>query len=128
MRLCIDTGAYSALKKGEPSVADLLESAEEVLVSTVVLGELYAAFSLGGLERKNLQELRAFLGKPGVTICPVTDEIAQRYGTLVKTLRQQGTPLPTNDIWIAAAALETGCRLVTFDEHFTRIPTLLIET
>lgn len=127
MKLSIDTGAYSALKRGEQNVAEVLESADEVFVSTVVLGELYAGFGRGAFERRNLRELREFLDKPGLTLCPVTDEIAQRYGALVKTLSAQGTPLPTDDIWIAATAIETGSRLLAFDEHFARIPGILIE-
>ncbi len=127
MKVCIDTNAYSAFKRGEKAIAELLEGADEVLVSTVVLGELYAGFGLGALEQRNIRELRTFLDKPGVMVCPVSNEIAQRYGVLVKVLKRQGTPLPTNDIWIAATALETGSRLVTLDRHFASIPSMLIE-
>ena len=127
MKVCIDTNAYSALKRGNDAIAELLESADEVLVSTVVLGELYAGFGLGAQEQRNLRELRTFLDKPGVVVCPVSGEIAQRYGTLIKALKKQGTPLPTNDIWIAATALESGSRLVTLDAHFKSIPSMLVE-
>ena len=127
MKVCIDTNAYSAFKRGEKAIAELLEAADEVLVSTVVLGELYAGFGLGALQHRNSRELRMFLDKPGVVICAVSDEIAQHFGALLKVLRKQGTPLPTNDIWIAATALETGSRLVTLDGHFKSIPSMLIE-
>ena len=127
MKVCIDTNAYSAFKRGEKAIAELLEAADEVLVSTVVLGELYAGFGLGALQHRNSRELRMFLDKPGVVVCAVSDEIAQHFGALLKVLRKQGTPLPTNDIWIAATALETGSRLVTLDGHFKSIPSMLIE-
>ncbi len=127
MKVCLDTNAYSAFKKGEKAIAELLEVAEEVIVSTVVLGELYAGFGMGAQEHRNSRELRLFLDKPGIVVCPVSNEIAERYGVLVKVLKKQGTPLPTNDIWIAATALETGSRLVTLDAHFKSIPSMLIE-
>ena len=69
MKVCIDTNAYSAFKRGEKAIAELLEGADEVLVSTVVLGELYAGFGLGALEQRNIRELRTFLDKPGVMVC-----------------------------------------------------------
>jgi tRNA(fMet)-specific endonuclease VapC len=66
------------------------------------------------------------LDLPGVQLVTVDAFVADRYGILVKILRKMGTPIPTNDIWIAAAALETGSRLVTYDSHFDCIPGLLV--
>ena len=63
---------------------------------------------------------------PGVQVVNIDASVADRYGILVKMLRKMGTPIPANDIWIAAAALETGSRLVTYDSHFDCIPGLLV--
>ena len=71
--------------------------------------------------------LSAFRGQPGVVIIDTTDNIAQRYATIMATLRRQGTPIPTNDIWIAAAALENGGRMVAYDAHFEAVPGLIVE-
>jgi tRNA(fMet)-specific endonuclease VapC len=126
MKLSIDTNAYTALKNGNFELMRMLENAEELLISTTVLGELYSGFQIGSLTEKNLSELQIFLSKPGVHTIAVTDEIAFRYGYIVKTLRIQGTPIPTNDIWIAAATMETGSILLSCDKHFTHVPGLIV--
>ncbi len=126
MRLSLDTNAYSRLMRGHAPLTELLESADEILVSSTVLGELYAGFEMGSRKEANRRQLADFLALPGVEPLAITPDIAERYGMLVRHLLQQGTPLPTNDIWIASAALETGTRLVTSDAHFEQIPGLMI--
>ena len=122
MRICLDTNAYSAFKRGDADIIDLVETADEVAVPSIVLGELFAGFRIGSRARRNSAELDDFLHRPGVSVAGVTGAVAERYGMLVRQLRQQGTPLPTNDIWIAAVALERGAQLVTMDSHFDDIP------
>jgi tRNA(fMet)-specific endonuclease VapC len=125
VRLLIDTSAYAALGRGDPHVRALIETADEVIVSTIVLGELHAGFSLGTRKAKNVRELDEFLTKPGVTVLPPSRAIAERYGELIRFLPEAGTPLPTNDIWIVATALETGSRVLSLDAHFGSIPGIL---
>lgn len=125
MRVCLDTNAYSRMMKGHAPLTELLESAEEVLVPATVLGELHAGFEMGSRRDVNRRQLAEFLGLPGVETLAITPDMAERYGILVGQLARQGTPIPTNDIWIAAAALETGARLVTADPHFEHIPGLI---
>jgi tRNA(fMet)-specific endonuclease VapC len=126
MKVCLDTNAYSRLMGGHAPLTQLLESAEEVLVPVTVLGELYAGFEMGSKREANQRQLRDFLSMPGVETTVLTDSIAERYGILVGQLLRQGTPIPTNDIWIAATALETGARLVTYDSHFKHVAGLII--
>jgi len=125
MKVCLDTNAYSRLMRGHPPLAELLESADEVLVPATVLGELYAGFDMGARREANMRQFRDFLALPGVTTIAVTPDMAERYGILVNQLARQGTPIPTNDIWIAASALDTGARLVTYDPHFRHVQGLL---
>lgn len=122
MRLCIDTNIYSAFKRGNSEVISLLEEADEVFIPAVVLGELYAGFFQGMNQQKNLVELNEFLNTPGIDIIEINNSIAERYGNIVKILRQQGTPIPTNDIWIASAAIEKNARLQSYDKHFESVP------
>ena len=122
MRICLDTNAYSAFKRGDADLRDLVEAADEIAIPSIVLGELFAGFRMGSRARRNVVELEDFLRRPGVSVAAVTKAAAERYGTLVSKLKQQGTPLPTNDIWIAAIALERGAQLVTMDSHFADIP------
>jgi|694.fasta_scaffold114581_4 predicted nucleic acid-binding protein len=126
MRVCLDTNAFSRLMGGHVPLTQLLESCEEVLLSATVLGELHAGFELGSRRETNRRQLGEFLALPGVETIPVTTDIAERYGILISQLTRQGTPISTNDIWIAAAALETGSRLVTYDSHFRHVPGLIV--
>jgi tRNA(fMet)-specific endonuclease VapC len=121
MKISLDTCAYSRLALRSQPLIDVLDEAEAVFLSTVTLGELFAGFYLGTREKENRRELALFLEVPGVEIVNINSAIADRYGILLKQLRKQGTPMPTNDIWIAAAALETGSRLISYDSHFNNI-------
>ena len=126
MKLCLDTNIYSAFKNGNGKIRDILENADEILISVTVLGELYSGFQIGSLTEKNLIELDDFLSKPGVSIVEINKGIAFRYGFIIKELRKQGTPIPTNDIWIAASAMETGSILLSNDKHFKQVSGLLV--
>ena len=121
MRILLDTNAYSALKRGHEEVADRVRRAEEVMLSVVVVGELLLGFRLGTRFRKNVTELEAFLDNPYVSLLPVTLTSADRFARIMVTLRAKGRLIPTNDVWIAAHAMETGSELVSSDEHFEAI-------
>jgi tRNA(fMet)-specific endonuclease VapC len=125
MKICLDTCAYSGLAIQRAEIVRCVDDAETVFMPSVVIGELFAGFYLGGHEKQNCRELEAFLDLPGVQVVNVDFSIADRYGMLFKLLRKKGTPIPTNDIWIAASALETGSRLITYDAHFDCIPGLV---
>ena len=126
MRVCLDTNAYSALMRNQSGIQRCLEEATLIYLPTVVLGELYAGFNLGSRYAENCSDLDAFLELPGVEVVSPNREVAERYGYLVLDLRRQGTPIPTNDLWIAATTLETGARLVSYDAHFQQVPGLIV--
>ncbi len=126
MRLSIDTNIYSAFKNGNEKIRDILENADEILIPVTVLGELYSGFQIGSLTEKNLIELDDFLSKPGISIVEINKGIAFRYGFITKNLRKQGTPIPANDIWIAASTMDTGSILLSSDKHFKNIPGLMV--
>lgn len=127
IRLCLDTSAYSRLMRGAPRLQTKLEAADELLLPVTMLGEVYAGFQGGNRLEENLSLLAAFRRQPGVVLLETTENIAQRYAALVALLKRQGTPIPTNDIWIAATALENGGRLVAYDAHFAAVPGLIVE-
>jgi len=126
MNICFDTNAYSALMRGSDEVKKILERADSLIIPTVVLGELYAGFAAGTRKHENNQKLTAFLATPGIKVAQINQETAARYGALVRQLKIQRTPIPTNDIWIAAVTFETGAVLLTEDHHFSVIPLLEI--
>ncbi len=128
-RLCLDTSAYSNFQRGYPEVVEHIDRAEWIGVSSVVLGELWAGFLLGGHADRNARELAEFLEHPVVEVLVSDEEVARIYGEIVVDLRSKGKPLPTNDIWIAATAARSGATVLTFDAHFreiVRIGTLVL--
>lgn len=121
MRVLLDSNAYSHLKRGHPHAADIVRASEEVLLSPVVIGELLYGFRRGSRLDRNLRELQAFIDNPYVTVAPVGYTTADRYARIAAALRAKGRPIPSNDIWIAAHALETGADLLSADRHFAEI-------
>jgi tRNA(fMet)-specific endonuclease VapC len=116
----LDTSAYAHFRRGHADVVDLLATAEQLFLSAVTLGELEAGFILGSRADENRRALRDFLSEPFVTVVDVSDAVAVRYGALFASLRRAGTPVPTNDIWIASCALHVRAQLITFDSDFER--------
>lgn len=121
MKVLLDTNAYTALLRGHAGVADRVRKAEQVLVSTIVTGELLFGFRNGTRYDANRRELEDFLANPYVNLLPVTLVTAERFGRVAAALRKKGRPLPTNDIWIAAHAMQTGAELLSFDQHFGEV-------
>jgi tRNA(fMet)-specific endonuclease VapC len=118
---CLDTSAYSNFRRGNEEVAALLDRAEAVGVPTIALGELRTAFLLGRRREHNEAELATFIDHPAVEIFEVDAEVSRLYAEIVVDLRKAGTPVPTNDVWIAAIAARNGAVVLTCDEHFERI-------
>lgn len=122
MRVALDTNRYRDLCKGDKGTRTVLERAEEVLVPFVVVAELRAGFMVGGRGLENERVLRRFLGKPGVSVVYATEATTRTYADLFRQLRAQGTPIPSNDLWIAALVVEHNLLLLTRDDHFRHLP------
>jgi tRNA(fMet)-specific endonuclease VapC len=123
-KIVLDSNAYTRLLAGDEKVLDVVASTETVFMSIFVLGELQAGFSGGSKEWENRDVLKRFLLKPSVKILNATLETAEVFGSIKNTLRRAGTPLPINDVWIAAHGVETGSTIVTYDTHFKQVPGL----
>jgi tRNA(fMet)-specific endonuclease VapC len=121
VRLLLDTNAYTALRLGREIVAEQVQRSEQVLLSVVVAGELLFGFRHGSRYDENAGALREFLGDPNVTVLPITWTTAEIFGLLSAALRKRGTPIPTNDIWLAAQAMEADATLLSSDRHFGRV-------
>lgn len=127
-RILIDTNAYTAFKQGDQGVLEIIQHADLIGISAIVLGELTAGFAVGSKSKINLHELNLFLNTPRITIFPVDDVTPTFYARVYANLRKKGKPIPTNDLWIAATALQQGCKLCSFDAHFKAVDNLLIAT
>ena len=121
MRILLDSNAYSAFMRGNNEVRDLIRAAEEVLFSAIVVGEQLFGFRQGAHYERNLAELRSFFNRPYVSFVPVGPVTADRYSRVMAALKAKGRPIPTNDVWIAAHAMETGANLVSADRHFEHV-------
>ena len=125
MRLALDTNRYTDLRRGERSVSEAVALAEEVWLPFVVVGELRAGFAASAREASNESVLRRFLLKPQVGILYADDQTTHHYANVYRQLRNQGTPIPTNDMWIAALVLQHSLQLFSRDSHFDALPQLL---
>lgn len=121
-RICLDTSAYSRFCRGDASAVGIISEAKWLGIAAIALGELRTGFRLGSHASRNEEELRRFLSHPVVKVLDVDDEASRIYAEIMVALRHAGTPVPTNDIWIAAVAAREGATVVTYDEHFKLIP------
>ncbi len=124
MRLIIDTNRYSDLDSGNPEVSSRLQEAEELWLPLVVLGELRAGFLGGNRLDENLLALERFLMRPRTAILLPDVDTTVFYAEIFNALKKQGTLIPTNDIWIAAQAMQHDMTLDSRDDHFKRVPGL----
>jgi tRNA(fMet)-specific endonuclease VapC len=120
-RLVLDTSAYSHLRAGDSRVREFIASAEIVVMPATVLGELYGAFELGTRGRENRVVLAEFLAESFVIVAPASATVARHNGRRYAALRRAGTPIPVNDMWIAATAADQGGCLLTFDRDFEQV-------
>lgn len=127
-KVLLDTNAYVAFKNGQQDIVTILQYADMIGINTIVLGELTAGFLVGSKYKKNLTELNEFLASSRINIFSVDEATVAFYAKIYATLRQKGKPIPTNDLWIAATALQQGCKLCTFDKHFQTVENLVVIT
>ncbi len=120
-RYCLDTSAYSRFRRGHVEVVGLIDSAEWLGLPAIVLGELRLGFQLGSRANANEAELQEFLSSPVVDVLRVDSDVSRHYAAILVDLRRAGTPIPTNDVWIAATVANAGATLLTYDEHFAKI-------
>lgn len=116
--------------RGDPAVVELVDSAQWLGIPSIVLGELHAGFQAGPHGQRNDAELQRFLAHPVVEELPVDHNVARVFADIVQALRTKGTPIPTNDVWIAATSADAGATLLAYDRHFAavdRIGVVLLE-
>ena len=125
-KILIDTNIYSSALRGDPEVVEVLRKALHIGISVISIGELLSGFKSGNKERENRRELGVFLDSPRVSLYSVDEYTAEYYCSILNQLKNSGTPIPANDIWIAAAAFQHGLPLYTLDKHFSHVEGLLL--
>ncbi len=124
MRILLDTNRYTDFCKAVPEAVAPVTAAERVFLPFVALAELRGGFQAGTLARENERTLARFLASERVSVLYPDETTTQVYAGLFAQLRRQGTPIPTNDIWIAALALQYNLALLSRDAHFDNLPQL----
>ena len=125
MRIALDTNRYVDLCRGSAETVALLEEAEAIMLPFVVVGELRAGFVHGRRQAENERILRRFLLKDGVRVLLADDQTTHHYASVFRQLRRQGTPIPTNDMWLAALVLQHNLALHARDKHFDHLPQIV---
>ena len=121
MKLLLDTSAYVGFKRNIADLVDIIAGAEWILFSPVVLGELMFGFRNGTKFKENMNDLNEFLQHDVVEVTQIGKITSDRYSRIAAQLKRNGTPIPSNDIWIAAQTMEHGAELITSDRHFNKI-------
>lgn len=124
-QILLDTNAYAAFKQGEEEAVEILRRAQAIGISSIVLGELLSGFAAGGKEAENRRELSALLQSSRVTVISVDQDTSEFYSVVYLGLRRKMKPIPTNDLWIAACALQHGLAVFSYDRHFAEVPGLI---
>jgi tRNA(fMet)-specific endonuclease VapC len=125
MKIILDTSAYVGFKCDVGDFVEIIINAESILFSPIVLGELMFGFRNGTKFKENMNDLNKFIDHERVEIVQISQITSDRYSRIASQLRSQGTPVPTNDIWIAAQTMEQGAELITSDRHFQKISGLV---
>ena len=121
MKVMLDSDAYSEFMRGNQRVGDIVRSAEEIVMPAVVVAELMYGFRQGQWTEEMIAQLRTFLDRPYVSFVPAGPVTADRYARIMESLRARGIHIPTNRVWVAAHAMETGADLLSADRHYGHI-------
>ncbi len=124
--IAMDTNIYSAFMRGERSVATVLQRSVVIHLPFIVLGELLAGFSAGSRSGENREQLAQFMASPRVQLLNPNEKTPRYYAETYAALRKQGKPIPSNDLWIAALALQHGVPLFSLDAHFGHVPGMVL--
>ena len=125
-RVLLDTNAYAAFKRGRRDALDIVRLAGTIGMSSIVVGELLSGFAVGTREADNRRELSTFLDSARVKVLGIDETTADYYAHTYSALKRKGKPIPTNDLWIAATALQHGFAVHSLDGHFRHIDGLIV--
>lgn len=126
--ILLDTNAYTAFKRNGTEAIEVIKNVPLIGINSVILGELLGGFAVGTKEAVNRGELQQFLGVSKVKIFVIDSETSDYYAMVYRALRAKGNPIPTNDMWIAATALQHQLALFSYDKHFQAVDGLVTGT
>jgi predicted nucleic acid-binding protein len=119
--ILVDTSAYAEFKRGVSEAAQIIQYAPVVGINSIVVGEILSGFAAGSKGIANQRDFARFLSSDRVQVYSVDQVTARHYASIYWTLRRKGRPIPTNDMWIAASALQHGLAVFSYDRHFESV-------
>jgi len=122
LRIAVDVNRYVDFARGVDEAVACLRRAGEILLPFVVLAELRAGFRIGQRAKANEAVHSQFLQSDRVTVLLADEQTTHAYADIFAQLRRAGTPIPTNDLWIAALAIQHDLVLFSRDQHFDALP------
>ncbi|VAX37988.1 hypothetical protein MNBD_UNCLBAC01-353 [hydrothermal vent metagenome] len=125
-QILIDTNFYTEIMRGSLDVKKTMRQSEKIFMCPIVIGELLYGFKNGNKEKKNIEQLNQFLSLSSVETLLITPNTSEFFALIIQQLKKAGTPIPTNDLWIAASAMEHGLAVATMDRHFKKIVNLML--
>jgi tRNA(fMet)-specific endonuclease VapC len=125
-KFILDTNIITAWLKGETGIAERIDKAKEIHLPITVIGELYYGALYSTKVQKNISDINKLTAQYNVLL--VDETVAAVYGSIKAELRKKGKPIPENDIWIAAIAIQNNLILITRDKHFKEIERIKIRS
>ena len=117
--MIVDTNALSAILDGEPTIAAVFERADVLAIPVITLGEYRFGISQSTRRAEHEKSLQRNL--PLYQVLAITEETSEHYAQLRLALKRAGTPIPSNDLWIAALCLQHDFPVLSKDRHFDRV-------
>ncbi len=124
--LCLDTNAFSSHQRSESLAIRLIAAVDQIWMPAITLGELRSGFLNGSKSAANELHLQDFLALPYLSVAAVTEVTSRHYAKIHQQLKRDGRAIPSNDLWIAATAMELDCPIFTFDKHFKYVKHLSV--
>ena len=125
MRVLVDTNRYRDFCEGDPSALEVIQAAARLYLPFVVIAELRSGFLCGTQSRQNEKYLTMFLNSERVEALYPEENTTHHFARIFAQLRLQGTPIPVNDIWIAALAVQHDLVICSRDRHFDCLPQIV---
>lgn len=122
VEIAIDTNRYRDFVEGDPAAVAVFRSAPRICVPFVAVAELRAGFAFGSRGTENQRIFEQFLHRERVEVLLPNMETTRQYANLYRQLRTAGTPIPTNDVWIASIVIQHDLTLFSRDKHFDALP------
>jgi tRNA(fMet)-specific endonuclease VapC len=126
MKIAVDTNRYRDFCTGLPAAVETFSIASAIFLPFITVAELRAGFLCGTVAKRNESILARFLSRPRVHVLYPDEDTLHHYARIFAQLRSQGTPIPTNDVWIAALVLQHDLLLYSRDRHFSCLPQIAL--